>query len=103
MQSTARIKTFVGFAVRAGKIVWGTDNVLAWKKKLRLILASSDVSENALEKIRRYADDKPAKLSVLSCGEVAELVHREGVKVIGITDKNLADAIVQELEKEIKE
>lgn len=96
---STRINTFVGFAVRAGKIVWGTDNVLAWKKKLRLILASENVSENALEKLRRYAESKPADLKVLGSDAVAELTHRDGVKVIGITDKNLSDAIVQELER----
>jgi len=98
MQSIQRVKSFVGFAVRADKVVWGTDNVLAYKKKLRLVLVSRDLAENALQKLRAYADAKPAKLVVLSDVTVAELVHRDGVKAIGITDKNLSDAIISELE-----
>lgn len=98
MQSIQRVKSFVGFAVRADKVVWGTDNVLAYKKKLRLVLVSRDLAENALQKLRAYADAKPARLVVLSDVTVAELVHRDGVKAIGITDKNLSDAIISELE-----
>ena len=98
MQSIQRVKSFVGFAVRANKVVWGTDNVLAYKKKLRLILVSDGLAENALQKLRAYAETKPARLEVLQGVSVAELVHRDGVKAIGVTDKNLADAIISELE-----
>jgi ribosomal protein L7Ae-like RNA K-turn-binding protein len=98
MPSIQRVKSFVGFAVRANKIVWGTDNVLAYKKKIRLILVSDGLADNALQKLRAYAESKPARLVVLDDLTVAELVHRDGVKAIGVTDKNLADAIILELE-----
>lgn len=98
MQNVQRIKSFVGFAVRAGKVVWGTDNVLAYKKKLRLVLASADLAENAREKLRAYCEKKPAEFVVLTDLTVAELVHREGVKAVGVIDKNLSDAILSELE-----
>ena len=98
MRSIQRVKSFVGFAVRANKVVWGTDNVLAYKKKLRLVLVSADLAVNALEKLTAYCEAKPSALRILADVTVAELVHREGVKAIGITDKNLSDAIIAELD-----
>ena len=98
MQSIQRVKTFVGFAVRANKVVWGTDNVLAYKKKLRLVLISADLAENARAKLSAYCEAKPARLIVVRDVSLAELTHRDGVKAIGVTDKNLSDAIISELE-----
>ena len=98
MRNVQRLRTFVGFAVKAGKVVWGTDNLLAYKKKLRLVLASADLAENAREKLVAYCDARSVELTVLQGITVAELVCRDGVKVIGVSDKNLADAILSELE-----
>ena len=45
-----KLSTYVGFAIKSNKIIYGTDNILA-NKCNNVILASSELSENARKKI----------------------------------------------------
>ena len=52
-----KLSAYVGFAVRAGQVLWGSDLIMEKKRKRKLILLSSTASENLRDKIAAYADE----------------------------------------------
>lgn len=98
---TARLKTFIGFAIKANKIIWGTDYVLTTKKRIYLIICDTTLKENSLEKLNCFADERQVKLIMVDA--MADLTARNGVKVIAIRDRNLADAILKTVITEVSE
>ena len=74
----------IGFAIKAGKVVFGTDAVLRYRKKMPLIVLCHTLADNAAGKITRYA-------------ERSTLTHRQGCKAIAITDKQMSEAILKSM------
>lgn len=83
----------IGFAIRAGKVVFGTDAILRYRKKMPLIVIDKTLAANAADKITRYAERSVVAVSEMS--EVASLTHREGCKAIAITDRQMSEAILK--------
>lgn len=86
-----KVETLLGFAIKAGKVVFGTDRIEAYRKKIYLIIMCETLSENGKNKIRAMAD----KVKVLQSTEkkVEEMTHRIGCKVIAVVDRQFAGAI----------
>ena len=101
----SKIETYLGFCVRAQKIVFGTTEIERKKKGVYLLLADGGIGKNSL-KIMVNAQQK------LSCplyvtkeaGMLGEYLHRPAVKAAAITDQNLATAILgaEECEQNFK-
>lgn len=100
--SLTRIKSFVGFSVKARKIIYGVDNITTatGKRKPYVILASTDIAANSLEKLNRYAEKYA--IEVLNA-DIEELISGRNCKAIGLTDENLAKAVKTEIKKEVGE
>lgn len=81
-----KIKSYIGFAIKARKIVFGQDNILK-SKNCKLIISSQNLSQNALQKLT----NTQIKLIILP-NEVYQSLELKGL-VVGITDQNLANAI----------
>lgn len=84
--SSDKFLVMIGFAKRAGKIVYGLDNLKA-KKRLKLLAVSDTASENLVAGMKNLA----AKQS-LPLVQVAALEEAVGsnCKALGITDENMA-------------
>ena len=93
-----KIKAYLGFAIKSGNIIFGYDNIITTKKKLKLIIVSNTVNNKISTKINDFADSKKIKLINLSELSVEELISRDNCKLIGIVDENLASAIIKEME-----
>lgn len=93
-----KIKTYLGFAIKSKKIIFGYDNIITYKKKQILILSSSTVNEKVSMKINSFADKNNIKIINLKNITCEELVGRENSKIVSVIDENLASAIVKELE-----
>ncbi|MFR6640555.1 MAG: hypothetical protein ACLUSP_03820 [Christensenellales bacterium] len=78
----------IGFAIKAGKVVFGTDAVLRYRKKMPLIVLCHTLADNAAGKITRYAERSTVVVSEQN--DVASLTHRQGCKAIAITDKQMS-------------
>ncbi|MBQ7652931.1 MAG: ribosomal L7Ae/L30e/S12e/Gadd45 family protein [Clostridia bacterium] len=89
-----KIRSYFGFAVRSGAIVYGADTILRSTKRPHLVAISEDINETAAKRLTKYCENKSIKLLVFLKGEIADLVHRENCKCAGILDKNLASAII---------
>ena len=81
-----KIKSYVGFAIKSRKIIYGADNIMS-SKTCKLILASENLSQNTLNKLK----SKNVNIQILPASEF-ELLDLNGL-VVAITDESLANAI----------
>ena len=95
----------LGLAMKAGKVVIGTEQVIAYlqKGKLKLVLLSGNSSEGTQKKIRFKCEFYHAPTCVLDIetGELGKLLGKTyGPAVVGITDENFANVIAKLLNGE---
>ena len=97
----SKVETYLGFCVRAGKIVFGTTEIERKKKGVYLLLADGGIGKNSLKIMGNMQSrlDCPFYLTKES-GALGEYLHKPAVKAVAITDKNLASAILSDAECE---
>ncbi len=88
----SKMKTYIGFATKSNSIKFGTDNILKAKHS-KIILMSDEIADNSYQKITTFANKFSIEIAKLKSEVFADLIIKEGVKVISITNENLADAI----------
>ena len=84
-----KIKSYIGFAKKSRKIAFGLNMALA--KNSKLILVDESISEDSLNKLNKICKN----IAVLKSEDYQKL--QENAKVIAILDKNLANAIENEI------
>ena len=94
---TVKIKSYIGFAIKSGQIVYGVDNIL--KKKSRLIIYSDQLGESSAQKLISYAQKLNLPAIKLNDTYIKELVS-EGVKALALTNIDLAKATLEALKTE---
>lgn len=94
MQNLNKIDTYIGFSVKSGQVVYGIDNLLVTKKRLKLILLCNTLSAQTEKKINEFASMKGIPLIKLTHKKLEDALHKTNCKVIGLTNKNLAQAII---------
>lgn len=87
--------SFLGIAKKSGNVVFGMDPVKKdlLKDKIKLILITSDISENSLKEIQNAANDKINIIKINSTKEDINSATGKYAAVIGILDKNFAKKI----------
>ena len=94
-----RLRGMLGFAMRAGKVVIGTDAVctaMRTKNPPKIVVVASDVSENTLKKISTKCEFYKIKSVQLNIGadELGDLLGKTySPAVLGITDDGFAEQI----------
>ena len=96
--STKRALGMLGLAMKAGKVVIGTEQVIAYlqKNKLKLVLLSSNSSEGTQKKIRFKCEfyKTPTVALDIDTDELGRMLGKTyGPAVVGITDENFANVI----------
>ena len=66
-------------------------------KKSKLILASKELGESSLSKLKGFADSKNIEVILFDSADFAEVVQNENIKAVSIENKNLAEAIKKNL------
>lgn len=89
-----KIDCYINFAVRAGKVVWGVDNLERAKRVPLLILIDGALGANSSKQLSLYCQRKQAKSLILPADYLNNLLKRSNVKVLSITDESLANAIL---------
>ena len=82
----------MGFAIRAGKFRSGA-NTLATIRKAHLILVCETAAANTLKSAAGYAKKHRCPLLKTVGVQLAEIVHKDGIKIAAVTDAALAKAI----------
>ena len=95
-----KIKTYLGFAVKSGNIIFGSDKLFESKKRSFLVLICSTQNEKVTNKVVNFCKKDNIKFIKLKDIILAELLGRDNCKVVGISDFNLANAITNEFQME---
>lgn len=87
----SKIITYLGFSIKAKKIVFGLDNAEKMKRG-ELMLLDEALSENSKKQAIKIAEK--LNCPVLSYQKnLSDILHKEGCKLAVVTDKNLAQAV----------
>ena len=89
-----KIETYLGFCIRAGKIVFGVDRLEKQKKGVHLIIVDGGVGKNSLKPALLAKERLHCPMITSESGVLGETLHRHAVKVASITDEHLAAAIL---------
>ena len=95
----------LGLAMKAGKVVIGTEQVIAFlqKKRLKLVLLSGGSSEGTKKKISSKCEYYSVLLRELpiATGELGDLLGKTyAPAVVGITDENFSRTIIKLIDGE---
>ena len=91
-----KVKTYLGFANKAGKIVFGIDNIIKRPKGILVVLYDSTLAQNSVDKVTRFCETNNIPC-ILYSELIIDAVHKQNCKIVGITDKSLAEAILLNL------
>lgn len=94
-----QIKAYLGFAIRSGKVIFGSDKLFITTKMPSIVLISSDQNDKVTNKVIRFCQINDIKLFKLDM-ELSSIIGRDNCKVISVLDESLASAIAKELEME---
>ncbi len=97
----SKAEAYLGFCVRAHKIIFGTEMISRQKRGIYLLLADGGIGANSLKIMVKAKDTHSCPLFVTTgTGVLGEWLHRPAVKAVAILDEHLATAIIATAEKE---
>lgn len=82
--------------MKAGKLTFGTESCLdmLYRRKLKLVIVAKDSAQRTIENFKQKANEYNVPIYIFGTKEeVSKAIGKENKAVIGIKDKNLADAI----------
>lgn len=98
-----KIDSYLGFAKRSRNLVMGYNTCLLSmnKRKLKLLILASDVSENTMKKLVNAAIEGKVIYRIYgTCDELSQACGTTGRGVFGITDQNFANVILKEIDED---
>ncbi len=93
MQRSKEI-TFIGFSVKARKIIYGINLISLSRKTIFLLIMCFSAAENTKKEAINLARKKGVKLLVTKDILLEEIVNKTNCKLVALTDKNLAAAVL---------
>lgn len=90
-----KIRSYIGFAIKSGSVVYGADMITLCRKSPHLIIISHSINRTSDKNIREYADKRSVKTITLEDDIMKDIITRTNCKAIAITDKNLARAVIE--------
>jgi ribosomal protein L7Ae-like RNA K-turn-binding protein len=93
----ANIKSYIGFSVKKGSVVFGLESLERYKKRIYLLMLCLTAQNNTTKKIQTLAEKRNIPL-LTSDEPLDELVNKTNLKVIGFTDEGLAKTIIKHFE-----
>lgn len=92
----SKIKAYLGFAKKMGKLSYG-QTVLKDIKKDRLLILDAGASQNTKDKYISLGNSLGVKYFELPCGEIADAIGKPNVRVICVKEQGLIRAILKNL------
>lgn len=100
MQTKSKVKTFIGFTVRAKKCKVG-GNAINTLKKAHLIIVCKSASDNTVALAKKFG--KRFNCSVLKTESklLEDFTFIANGKIMAVTDYSLAKAVIANMEKDL--
>ncbi len=89
-----KIESYLGFAVRSGKILYGIDSIKQSRKRKYLLVLSPSASENLCEKADRYSTEFGVPL-IRTTENLEDLLNKPNCKLAALLDVNMAKAVTE--------
>lgn len=93
-----KVKSYISFSIRSGKIIFGVDKLLECKKLPLYVIICSTQNDKVTNKIIRFCRDNDIKYCKLQDLILSDIIGRDNCKVIGLTDPSLAGAVMNEFQ-----
>ena len=101
LENKSKAETYIGFAIRKGSYKIGV-NAINTIKKAQLLIICSSAGEDTQNKSKKFARKWGCKILQIK-KPLKEVVFRENAKLMAITDKVLAEAILENINNEFIE
>lgn len=98
-----KINSYMGFARKSGNLVMGSGTCRTYlpKKKIKLLIITEDTAQNSKEKLIKAAQKYNVTYRIYGDSEeLSHIVGNPGRTVFGILDKNFAEVILGEIDRE---
>lgn len=92
---TDKVRSYLGFARRAGKLTLGVNASATLKKGVYLLLADKTAAKNSQKEILKLQQKLSCPL--LYCEDLEGLTGKAGCKLAAVREEHLAAAIVREM------
>ena len=96
MMATDKLRAYIGFSIKARKIVYGYDAVMR-TKTIRLVIAATAINRTAKSELQDVCTRHNIPLQWCDEALLAECTAKTGCKCIGLVDPSLAKAANEEL------
>lgn len=86
----AKLAAYIGFSIKAGKAIFGADNI--YKTSPRVVLIDKTLADNTLKKLQ--ARCQVLSIPLITLTGLGDLISKPSCKAVGIKEPNLAKAII---------
>ena len=94
----SKIATYLGFCIKSGKAALGLDRAETLKRSANLVLTDKSLSEGSMKRAKKLCQKFNCPLLICEGVSLGNLLHRPACKLIAVSEKNLAAAILSEAE-----
>ncbi|MBQ3165943.1 MAG: hypothetical protein IKD14_04250 [Clostridia bacterium] len=98
-----KIRSYIGFAIRAGKVRTGVNAISTLKKSVPLLLLCSTASPNTVKDAVKLATNLKARLVVSKAETLENIFNKQNCKLAAIMEPSLAAAIIDNLNEKFVE
>ncbi len=88
------IGSYLGFAVRSGKIIYGIDNIKKSRKRKYALVLCPTASDNLSEYAAEYSEKYGVPL-VKSDRPLEDVIYKRNCKLVALLDANMAKAVTE--------
>ena len=96
-----KIRSYIGFAIKSNSILMGQSKIKHYNKQIDLIVLSNDATDNLKNLAKNVAIKKQCNTIILNC-KLEDLINTSNIKIIAITNLDLANGILNEFLNVIK-
>ena len=89
-----KIFSYINFAIKAGNIVYGIDNIKATKKPVYCVVLCKSATKNLIDTAKNYCIKQNVPYIATTDSTIDDYMHTKNCKVVGITNKDISQQII---------
>ena len=98
-----KLRSYIGFAIKAGKAVFGYEGIITSRRPPKAVLVSKDINRTSRSRPTVYCNEKKTNLIEIEPDYFRHIVAKENIKAIGIADINLSKAVIDNIGVDVNE
>ncbi|MBQ7643357.1 MAG: hypothetical protein IJS67_05585 [Clostridia bacterium] len=95
MANSSKAYTYLGFAIKSGNVRFGL-NTIETLRRADLLIVCQTAAKNTRAAAEKYARKFGCPILTTKDEPLENFVNRENCKIVAVTDKNLAEAILKD-------